>query len=251
MYLLVVLLLLNCLGFWWLHCSFRKAAELWFCAIASPPKCSVSVLHWKHVFRTEAVVTASGTLYGRSRLELSKHHWSLALGITFFFSFCGCCQTAPRSVRVHIEYEDLSALKKHVHHSIVFLYCVPFFPFNLASFLPARIGQTVLLAFVFYWVDEVLFCIQLALQRGFKKCQLPFCCTSYCVPSRVVDRAFFKNGRYHSWILISCSFRPFLFVTLVMVMLNAVELGIFQFVAIVRTLDLLFHTSLILYIRAL
>lgn len=84
-----------------------------------------------------------------------------------------------------------------------------------------------------------------------KNASFPFCRTSYCVPSRVVDRAFFKNGRYHSWILISCSFRPFLFVTLVMVMLNAVELGIFQFVAIVRTLDLLFHTSLILYIRAL
>lgn len=95
MYLLVVLLLLNCLGFWWLHCSFRKAAELWFCAIASPPKCSVSVLHWKHVFRTEAVVTASGTLYGRSRLELSKHHWSLALGITLFFFFLQMLSNSP------------------------------------------------------------------------------------------------------------------------------------------------------------
>lgn len=54
-----------------------------------------------------------------------------------FFSFCGCCQTAPRSVRVHIEYEDLSALKKHVHHSIVFL---PIRSLVLCTFLSFQFG---------------------------------------------------------------------------------------------------------------
>lgn len=87
MYLLVVLLLCCCLGLWWLHCSFCEVVELWFRASASPPKCSVSVLLWKHgTMCSERRLWWQPRVFSmeESRLELSKRYWIAALGVTFF-----------------------------------------------------------------------------------------------------------------------------------------------------------------------
>lgn len=86
-YLLVVLLLCRCRGLWWLH-SVCKAVELVSCHCKpfQVQHFSVALKALYNVFRTEDVMAASGILYGRSRLELSKHYWSPALWITLFLN---------------------------------------------------------------------------------------------------------------------------------------------------------------------
>lgn len=203
-------------------------------------------------------MAASGFLYGRKSLGAFK---ALLNCCTWCYLFSrGCCQTAPRSVRMHIEYEDLSAVKNFICRIGVLLIR----SFQLCAFLSFQFG---LISFNTRWDEQFYHCYFLcsvnwmnhpltgSTERGFKKKKKPcfhfftFLRLYSCVRRRLCF--FLKNGQYHCWILMSCSFRPFLFVTLVLVMLNAMEPGIFLFIAIVRILDLLFNTSVILYICAL
>lgn len=117
-------------------------------------------------------MAASGFLYGRKSLGAFK---ALLNCCTWCYLFSrGCCQTAPRSVRMHIEYEDLSAVKNFICRIGVLLIR----SFQLCAFLSFQFG---LISFNTRWDEQFYHCYFLcsvnwmnhpltgSTERGFKK----------------------------------------------------------------------------------